>query len=101
MTVNWAGAGSKYEFIMLSVNMVQAGDNDVGTWSKMPKKGSWRARWNSFHMRPYPVVYVYDVFLIEWRMGVAYRVGLGSVYYAAWEAASPVRKQYRWPNCCR
>jgi Heterokaryon incompatibility protein (HET) len=92
MTANWSGAGSKYEFIMLSVNMVEAGDNDVGIWSKMPKKGSWEARWNLFHMRPYPVVCVYDVLLIEWRMGVAYRMGLGSVYYAAWDAASPVRK---------
>lgn len=37
-------------------------------------------------------VYFYDVLLVEERLGIAYRVGLGSIYFEDWDLAGPVGK---------
>ena len=92
MPVNWTGVGSKCEFIILSANMVKGNDSDEGKLHEMPKDRLWKSRWTRLGQGPTNVgVYFYDVLMIEWRVGIAYRMGLGCVYYADWDAAAPIR----------
>ena len=35
---------------------------------------------------------VYNVLMVGWRKGVAYRVGLGRVPYFHWKASNPVSR---------
>jgi hypothetical protein len=93
MPVDWTGAGSKCEFIILSANMAEGNDGDEGKLHQMPKERLWKSWWKKVDFGgPVDVgVHFYDVLMIQWRMGIAYRMGLGCVYYADWDAAKPVR----------
>lgn len=90
MHVDWTGVDSKHEFIILSAKMSTL--RDEGKRHDLPRDRAWRSKLQKIDMViDKGGVYFYDVLMIERRMGVAYRVGLGSIYYADWDAASPER----------
>lgn len=78
---NWSTKGKRCEFIILSANIVTTSLKQEGRLHEMPKKRKLIAQMKPTGDPNYIVVYFYDVLLIEWRYGVAYRVGLGSIYF--------------------
>ncbi|KAF4633375.1 hypothetical protein G7Y89_g4747 [Cudoniella acicularis] len=92
MPVDWEGAGKKWEFIIVSADMKKATLEEEGQLHEMPMARKLKSRMRLPGEPTFLGVYFYDVLLIEWRLGVAYRLGLGSVYFADWNVAGPVSK---------
>ena len=89
---NWPGKGKKCEFIILSANIVTSSLEQEGRLHEMPKKRRLKSQLKPMGDPTYVAVYFYDVLLIEWRYGIAYRMGLGSIYFEDWDMAGAVQK---------
>ncbi|KAH8661683.1 heterokaryon incompatibility protein-domain-containing protein, partial [Tricladium varicosporioides] len=88
----WPTNDNKYEFIILSANIEKSTLEEEGSLHEMPKLRRVKAQLRLMGDPTYVAVYFYDVLMIEWRLGIAYRVGLGSIYFEDWDLAGPVEK---------
>jgi len=89
---NWTRKGRKCEFIILSADIVTSSLEQEGRLHEMPKGRKLKSQMKPMGDPTYVAVYFYDVLLIERRYGIAYRVGLGSIYFEDWDLAGPVQK---------
>ncbi|RFU32948.1 hypothetical protein B7463_g3363, partial [Scytalidium lignicola] len=89
---NWSGKDKECEFITISANLVTCSLTGEGVLHEMPKWRKMKSQMKSMGDPTYVAAYFYDVLLVEWRYGIAYRVGLGSIYFEDWDLADPVQK---------
>ncbi|KAH8816652.1 heterokaryon incompatibility protein-domain-containing protein [Xylogone sp. PMI_703] len=89
---NWLGKDKECEFIILSTNLVACSLEGEDLLHEMPKWRKVKAQMKMMGDPTYTAVYFYDVLVIEWKYGIAYRVGLGSIYFDDWDLANPVQK---------